>query len=90
MRISRQLPKANNVIDYNLQNNVEYFNYLGSMMTNYARCAREIKSRIAMIKVTFTSFRPQIGLKYKEETHKKLLLKKLYVVLKLRHFGNAL
>jgi hypothetical protein len=30
--------------------NVEYFNYLGSMITNDARCTREIKSRIAMAK----------------------------------------
>jgi hypothetical protein len=30
--------------------NVEYFNYLGSMMTTDARCTREIKSRIAMAK----------------------------------------
>jgi hypothetical protein len=28
--------------------NVEYFNYLGSMITSDARCTREIKSRIAM------------------------------------------
>ena len=29
---------------------VEYFNYLGSMVTNDTRCAREIKSRIAIVK----------------------------------------
>jgi hypothetical protein len=33
--------------------NVEYFNYLGSTITNYARCTREIKSRIVMAKATF-------------------------------------
>lgn len=27
--------------------NVEYFNYLGNMITNYVRCTREIISRIA-------------------------------------------
>jgi len=32
---------------------VEYFNYLGSMITNYARCTPESKSRIAMAKATF-------------------------------------
>jgi len=57
-------------------------------VTNDARCTREIKSMIAMIKVAFTSFRPQIGLKFKEETHKTQLLKKLCVVLKLRYFGE--
>jgi hypothetical protein len=29
------------------------FNYLGSMITNDARCTREIKSRIAMAKAAF-------------------------------------
>jgi hypothetical protein len=33
--------------------NVEYFNYLGSMITNDAMCTREIKSRIAMAKAAF-------------------------------------
>jgi hypothetical protein len=30
--------------------NVEYFNYLGSIITKDARCTREIKSRIAVAK----------------------------------------
>jgi len=29
---------------------VEYLNYFGCMITNVARCAWEIKSRIAMVK----------------------------------------
>jgi hypothetical protein len=33
--------------------NVECFKYLGSMITNDARCTREIKSRIAMTKAAF-------------------------------------
>jgi hypothetical protein len=33
--------------------NVEEFNYLGSMITNDARCTREIKARIAMAKTAF-------------------------------------
>jgi hypothetical protein len=33
--------------------NVEYFNYLGSIITNDARCTREIKYRIAMAKAAF-------------------------------------
>jgi hypothetical protein len=32
---------------------VEYFNYLGSIITNDARFTREIKSRIAMAKAAF-------------------------------------
>jgi hypothetical protein len=33
--------------------NVEYFYYLGSMITNDARCTCEVKSRIAMAKAAF-------------------------------------
>jgi hypothetical protein len=32
---------------------VEEFNYSGSMITNDARCTREIKARIAMAKAAF-------------------------------------
>jgi hypothetical protein len=38
---------------------VEYFNYLGRIITNDGSCAREIKSRIAMAK-------QKIKVKYKE------------------------
>jgi hypothetical protein len=41
------------MIDQKQLENVEYFNYLGSMITNDARCTREIKSRIAMAKAAF-------------------------------------
>jgi hypothetical protein len=41
------------MIDKKQLENVEYFNYLGSMITNDARCTREIKSRIAMAKAAF-------------------------------------
>jgi len=33
--------------------NAEYFNYLGSLVTNAARCTCEIESKIAMAKATF-------------------------------------
>jgi hypothetical protein len=33
--------------------NLEGFNYLGSMIRNDARCTREIKARIAMAKAAF-------------------------------------
>jgi len=32
---------------------VDYFNYLGSVITNDARCTREIKSKIATAKTEF-------------------------------------
>ena len=41
------LPKL--MIDKNQPENVEHFNWEGSMATNYARCPREIKYRIAMV-----------------------------------------
>jgi hypothetical protein len=41
------------MIDQKQLENVEYFVYLDSMITNCARCRREIKSRIASAKVAF-------------------------------------
>jgi hypothetical protein len=71
------------VIDQKQLENVKYFNYLGTMTTNDARCIREIKSRIAMAKGAFNkdvdSFHQQTGLKFKEETNKVLHLKHSFV-----------
>jgi hypothetical protein len=53
IRISRQPYPMKIMIDQKQLENVEYFNYLGSMITNHARCTREIKSRIAMEKAAF-------------------------------------
>jgi hypothetical protein len=53
LRISRQPSLIKIMIDKKQLENVEYFNYLGSMITNDARCTREIKSRIAMAKAAF-------------------------------------
>jgi hypothetical protein len=41
------------MIDQKQLENVEYFNYLGSMITNDARCTREIKSRFSMARAAF-------------------------------------
>jgi hypothetical protein len=41
------------MIDQKQFENVEYFNYLGSMITYDARCTCEIKSTIAMAKAAF-------------------------------------
>jgi hypothetical protein len=43
------------MIDQKKLENVEYFNYLGSMITNDARYTRVIKSRIAMAKAVFNN-----------------------------------
>jgi hypothetical protein len=53
MRISRQPSPMKIMIDQKQLENVEYFNYLGRMITNDARCTREIKARIAMAKAAF-------------------------------------
>jgi hypothetical protein len=57
MRISRQQTPLQIKIDNRPVENVEEFNYLGSMITNYARCTREIKARIAMAKAAFNKKR---------------------------------
>jgi hypothetical protein len=36
------------MIDKRQLGNVEYFNYFGSLIRNYASCISEIKSKIAM------------------------------------------
>jgi hypothetical protein len=41
------------MIDQKQPEYVEYFSYLGTMITNDARCVSEIKSRIAMEKTAF-------------------------------------
>ena len=53
MRISREQTPVRIVIDQEQLKNVEYFNYLGSMITNDARCTREIKFRISIAKAAF-------------------------------------
>jgi hypothetical protein len=62
------------MIDQKQPENKEYFNYLGSMVTNDARCTSAIKSRIAMAKAAFNkkTFHQQTGLKFKEETSEML------------------
>jgi hypothetical protein len=53
MRISRQPQPIKIMIDQKQLENVEYLNYLGSMITIDARCTRDIKSKIAMAKTAF-------------------------------------
>jgi hypothetical protein len=53
MRISTKPPAVQITEDQKQPNDVEYFNYLVSMMTNDAMCTRVIKSRIFMEKVAF-------------------------------------
>jgi len=48
MRISRQPSPAKIMIDQKQLENVKFFKYLGSNLTNDGRCTCEIKSRITM------------------------------------------
>jgi hypothetical protein len=61
------------MIDEKQLANVEYFNYLGSMITNDARCTREIKSRIAMAKAAFNKKRNLFTSKLDLNLRKKLV-----------------
>jgi hypothetical protein len=53
--------------------NVEYFNYLGSIITNDARCTRENKSRIAMAKTAFNKKKNLFTSKLELNLRKKLV-----------------
>jgi hypothetical protein len=61
------------MIDQKQLENVEYFNYLGSMTTNDARCTREIKSRIAMAKAAFNKKKDLFTSKLDLNLRKKLV-----------------
>jgi hypothetical protein len=55
--------------------NVEYFNDMGSTITNDARCTREIKARIMMQKQE--TFHQQTGPTFEEETGEVLHLENI-------------
>jgi len=75
MIISRQPSPVHIMIDQKQLDNVEYFNSVGSILTNDVRCTRDMKSRIAMAKAVFkkkTLFTSKLDLKFKEVTRKVL------------------
>jgi len=53
--------------------NVEYFKYLGSMLTNDGRCTCEIKSRIAMAKAALKKKENLFTSKFDLNLRKKLI-----------------
>jgi hypothetical protein len=81
------------MIDEKHLENVEYLNYLGSRITNGARCARGITSRIAMAKAVFDKKRilchQQTGLKFKEEISKTVFGAELCMVLKFEDASES-
>jgi hypothetical protein len=73
MRISRQPSPGPVMIDQKQVENMEYFNYLGSMTTNDARCTHEIKSRIVMAKAPFNKKKTLFTSKLDLHLRKKLV-----------------
>ena len=57
VRISRQTSHLQILIGRKQPEDLEYFNYWGSMITNDARCTREIKSMIVIKKIVFNKKR---------------------------------
>jgi hypothetical protein len=71
MRFSRHLSPIQIMIGKKYTEHVEYFNYLGSMMTDDARCTREIKCMVTTAKADFKkkkTFHQQTGFKFTEQT----------------------
>jgi len=88
MRISRQTSPVQMMIDQKQPKNVEYFNYLGSVIANDARCTGKLnpdchcKSGIQQQveeEEDGEAFHQLIGLKFKEEVSKMLHLERSYV-----------
>jgi hypothetical protein len=73
MEISRQPTPLQIKIDKTPAENVEEFNYLGSMITNDARCTREMKARIAMAEAAFSKKKTVSTSKLDLELRKKLV-----------------
>ena len=73
MRISRQPLPVKNTIDQKQVENVESFQYLGSILTNDGRGTCEIKCRIAMAKAAFNKKRAVFASTLDLELRKKLV-----------------
>jgi hypothetical protein len=68
------------MIDQKQLENVEYFSYLGSMITGNERCVWEMKSRFLKEKAAFNKkpFHQQIVLNFLDETDKVLHLEYIF------------
>jgi hypothetical protein len=73
VRISRQPTPLLIKEDREPVDNVEEFTYFGSMITNDARCTREIKTRIVMAKSAFKKKKTLLTSKLNLELRKKLV-----------------
>jgi len=90
MRNSRQLSPAQIMIAQQQMENVEHFNCLGTLITNYARCACDIKSRNAMVKAAFdkkkTLFTSKLELNLRKKLAKCYIWSMAFMVMKLGYF----
>jgi hypothetical protein len=71
MRTSWQPSPVQIMIGQEQLDNMEYFNYHGSMITNYARCTHEIKSNNAMAKAAFNKKKDPFIRKLDQNLRKK-------------------
>jgi len=83
------------MIDQTQLENGEYFSYLGSMITNSAKCIGSLKSRIAIAKTAFKKKQNLCTSKLVLNLRKKLVKNakhaaQLCVVLKLLYYGNQI
>jgi hypothetical protein len=73
MRISEQPFLIKIIINQKQLENVEFFKYLGSILTNDGRCTCEIKCRIAIAKAAFNKKRTLFTITLDLELRKKLV-----------------
>jgi len=73
MKISKQPSQIQIVVNQKQPKSVEYFSYLGSMVTNDVRCTRDIKSRIALAKAAFKEKRALFTSKFDLNLRKELV-----------------
>jgi hypothetical protein len=72
--------------------NVEYFNYLDSVIINNTRCTSEVKSRIVVVKVAFKRKKNLFTFKLDLNLGEKLVTCYIgalhFMGLRLGHFGE--
>jgi hypothetical protein len=73
MLISRQPFPVEIMIDQKQLENLECFNYLGSLITNNARCTHEVSSRTAISKTEFNNEKALFTRKLDLNLRKKLV-----------------
>ena len=73
VRILTQTSPLEIMIDQKQRKNAEYFKYLGSMITNDARCTCEIKSKIIIAKDVFNKEKTLFTSKLYLSLRKKLV-----------------